>query len=388
MLRSACYVERVPNDSRAEMAHDKHAGQSRCLSSSTLKATCLSTLCVMLRTHEGDTVKLRISEASPKYENHLHARRLTDGTIRAHRSALNLLQTHIGDLYLDSITTEHIDKLFLNNNWAPTTRNTKIAIYRVFFKWARGARHMNPLNDPMIGLRQKTPPQKQHLRIPHSEWVKLFNACIHPQERIVIATGLFLFLRASEQRALKMQCVNLQNNLIDVWRPKTQKWQVMPISSELGDELRLWLTWLSTQYELQPEHHLICGRNKDMSHDPKTHRWIAGTGTMNLERPVHNPAKIVQRVLRRAGYNVEKGQGEHTLRRSGARALFDTLVAQGYDGALKQVQTLLGHANAWQTETYLGIDLEQKRVLDAYAGKPMFGTPNTNVVPLRKAEHG
>jgi len=333
-------------------------------------------------------MKLRITEAQPRYEQHLQARRLTHATIRAHRSALKLLVACIGDLYLDSITTEHMDKTFLAYDWAPTTRNTKIGIYRVFFRWARGARHMNPTNDPMLGHRQKAAPEKQNMRVPFAEWNKLFEACIHPQERIVIATGLYLFLRASEQRALTFSCVNLQDNLIDVWRPKTRKWQVMPISSELEHELRTWMTWLSQQYEIKPEHHLLCARNKDMKHDPVTFRWVAGTGTMNLERPVHNPAKIVQRVLRRAGYVVEKGQGEHTLRRSGARALFDALVAQGYDGALKQVQTLLGHRNSWQTEHYLGIDLDQRRVLASYAGKPMFANDQANVVPLRKADHG
>ncbi len=248
---------------------------------------------------------------------------------------------------------------------------------------------MSPLNNPMIGYKQRKAPDLQHLRIPYAEWPRLFNACQHPQERIVIATGLYLFLRSSEQQALKMSCVDLQSSRIEVWRRKTKKWQTMPISSELGAEMRTWLTWLAERYDLKPEHHLICARNKDMCHNPYDNwKWVAGTGTMNLARPVYKPHLIVQRVLKRAGYTVVKGQGEHTLRRSGARALFDSLVSAGYDGALKQVQTMLGHANSWQTEGYLGIDLDQKKVLEAYAGKPMFSMPQTNVLPLRKADHG
>lgn len=333
--------------------------------------------------------KLRISEALQRYTDHLTARRLEPSTIRAHVSTVGLFSRVVGDLLLDSIRSEHVDRVFNHYNWAPTTRNTKIGIYRSFFGWARGTRHMSPLNNPMIGYKQRKTPELQHLRIPYAEWSRLFNACQHPQERIVIATGLYLFLRSSEQQALKVSCVDLQSDRIEVWRRKTKKWQTMPISSELGAEMRTWLTWLSERYDLKPEHHLICARNKDMAHNPYDGwKWVAGTGTMNLERPVHKPHLIVQRVLRRAGYPVVKGQGEHTLRRSGARALFDSLVAAGYDGALKQVQTLLGHANSWQTETYLGIDLDQKRVLEAYAGKPMFAMAQTNVLPLRKADHG
>jgi integrase len=334
------------------------------------------------------STRLSVSEALQKYTLHLEAKRLAPGTIRAHESTMRLFMRVTGDIKLDSIRAEHVDRVFMQYNWAATTRNTKIGQLRSFFSWARGSRHMNPANNPMLGWRQRAAPDVQHLRIPYAEWQRLFDACLHPQERIVIATGLYLFLRASEQRALTVGCVTLQNHTIDVWRPKTRKWQIMPISSELGVELRAWLTHLSEHYDVRPEHHLICSRNKDAAHDPVTHRWIAGTGTLNLERPVHKPHLIVQRVLRRAGYAVEKGQGEHTLRRSGARALFDALVAEGYDGALKQVQTLLGHANSWQTEKYLGIDLDQKRVLEAYAGKPMFATSHANVVPIRKADHG
>lgn len=335
------------------------------------------------------TRRLKLSEAIEVYVAHCTARQLASGTIRGHQSSLGLFLRVTGDLQLDSITGAHVERVFMHYQWAPTTRNTKIGQFRAFFRWARGSRHMNPMSDPMLGWRQRTPPEKSHLRIPFAEWPRLFNACVHPQERIVVATGLYLFLRASEQQALKIGCVDLQSNLIQIWRPKISKWQTMPIASELDVEMRSWLTYLSERYELHDDHHLICSRNKDMAHDPVTKLWVAGSGTMNLHRPVHKPALIVQRVLRRAGYVVEKGQGEHTLRRSGARALFDSLVAQGYDGALKQVQRLLGHKHSYMTEVYLGIDLEQHRVLQAFAGKPMFPhVQDVSVIPIREVPRG
>lgn len=62
----------------------------------------------------------------------------------------------------------------------------------------------------------------------------------------------------------------------------------------------------------------------------------------------------------------------HVLRRSGARALFDRLRHEGYDGALRRVQAMLGHSSGTITETYLGLDVERVQRNEMLAGKPMF----------------
>ena len=328
--------------------------------------------------------RLRLSEACARYAAHCQARKHAASSIRTKLNALGMFRKVTGDLLLDSITGRHVDLVFNSYNWAPTTRNSRVGIYKAFFSWCRGSRYMNPMNDPMIGWRQAEPPQVARLRIAHAEWPRLFEACQHPQERIVVATGLYLFLRASEQRALKVSDVDFQNNRITVWRPKTKKTQLMPMSSELLEEMRAWFTFISASNNIQPDHYLICGRNRDMRHDPLTYAWVAGTGTLDPTRPLAYPHRVVQRVMTRAGFPVEKGQGEHTLRRSGARAYFDHLVSESYDGALRQVQTMLGHKHSRMTEVYLGIDLDNKKVMDSLAGKPMF-TAAENVTPLRKA---
>lgn len=209
--------------------------------------------------------KLRLSEASERYVDHCRARRLADSTIQSRTSGLARMKDVIGDLMLDSISGEHVDRVFNAYQWEPTTRNKRIGEYKGFFAWARGCRFMSQQANPMLGWRQKTAPIKRRIRIPFAEWSRLFNACQHPQERIVIATGLYLFLRASEQQALRVGCVDFQSKTIDVWRPKIQTWQTLPIPEELEPELRSWLTYLSERYELRDEHHLICSRNKDLS---------------------------------------------------------------------------------------------------------------------------
>lgn len=334
------------------------------------------------------TQRLRLSEAVPKFLLHLQACNLAPTTIDGYRSTLALFARVTGDLRLDSIRAEHVDAVFNHYHWAQSTRNIRIGQFRAFFTWARGAKHMSYASNPMVGRRYGTVPDKQRIRIPHAEWPRLFEACVHPQERIVVATGLYLFLRASEQKDLRLHQVNLQDNVVELWRRKTKKWQTMPIVTELDHELRIWLTYLSENYSPTPDSHLVCAQNRTTFKDPVTGRWASGTGTLDLSRPMHSPALAVQRILRRAGYTFDKYTGEHTLRRSGARALFDSLVDQGYDGALRQVQTMLGHKSSSQTEVYIGIDLDQKKVLQAFAGKPMFARVSANVMPLREVVRG
>ena len=70
------------------------------------------------------------------------------------------------------------------------------------------------------------------------------------------------------------------------------------------------------------------------------------------------------------------------MRRSGARALFDQLVQDGYDGAIRTVQAMLHHTSVTTTEVYLGIHLDKKRRDEAIRGKVMFPVSAENVVEL------
>jgi integrase len=191
-------------------------------------------------------------------------------------------------------------------------------------------------------------------------------------ERIVFATGLYLFLRASEQQRLQLKMVDLDQGVIEVYRVKPKKWDVMPMSAELLPIMREHLTWLAQNGATDPNHFLIPTRNRDMRHDPVTHKWIAGTGTINPTRSLSKPHRIVQRILKKNGYEIQ-GEGEHTLRRSGARAYFDHLCEErNYDGALRRVQSMLGHSLSSTTETYIGLNIDRYTRNRDLTGKPMF----------------
>jgi hypothetical protein len=72
-----------------------------------------------------------------------------------------------------------------------------------------------------------------------------------------------------------------------------------------------------------------------------------------------HPARVVQRALKRLGVEIEAGEGFHTLRRSAARAFFDSMAAAGHDEALRMTSAFLHHSSTQVTEVYLGLRHER-----------------------------
>lgn len=97
-----------------------------------------------------------------------------------------------------------------------------------------------------------------------------------------------------------------------------------------------------------------------------------GLAALIVDKPQSHTYRPAQRALEALGYPVLR-EGEHTLRRSGARAYADQLRSQGYDGALLRVASMLGHKDTKQTEHYIGWHLERQQRNEALAGKSMFG---------------
>lgn len=301
--------------------------------------------------------RIKLSEARDEYSRHSKARGLEVSTITNQRTAINQLIKVLGDVQLGRVCHNDLDVVFSSHDWAPRTRNNRVGQYKAFFRWARSRGYTD--GDPLFGWRLIRVPDQERTRVPVAEWPKLFAVCDHPQERIVLALGLYLFLRTSEMSALQLRHVNLQESLIEIWRPKTKQRDTMPISSELDAHLRQWMTYLAEQGFSAPDNFLVGARRRqDFSE-------------VDATKPFSHAHRTVQRILVKAGYPTRQ-EGGHTLRRSGARAYFDELVSDGYDGALRRVQSMLGHSHSIMTEVYLGLDLDRQQRNQDLAGKPMF----------------
>jgi len=323
-----------------------------------------------------------LQEAVNEYLEHCAARRMSPRTVVTRRSTLNRLVVTSKNPLVWNINQSHIDKVFGQHSWTPTTRNSKLSTYIGFFKWCRAKGYMHRDTDPLFGWKSEKLPKVNRLRIPHSDWPALFAACQHENETMSIALGLYLFLRNNEKNQLKLRDIHLDRSEIDIYRNKTKEFDVMPISTELDGYLRRHLTWLASQGIADPDHYLMPTRTKPTNYDGRG--FLADTCQLDPTRPFSRPHLIVQRVLVRAGYDI-KHEGGHTLRRSGARAYFDLMVDLGYDGALKRVQAMLGHKTGAMTEVYLGLDLERRKRNESLAGKPMFPVvQDAKVVPIRK----
>jgi integrase len=236
----------------------------------------------------------------------------------------------------------------------------------------------------MLGWRARRVPDKKRTRIPVQSWPALFEAAESPHERLVLATGLYLFLRVSEMAALRVRHVDLQNGLLEVWRQKTQESDTMPIAAELSPHLRDHLRWMTERGFRDPDHFLLPRFTK--SYQQVNGRFAPGLSGLDPTKPATHLHRFAQRPTERAGLPLLEGEGAHALRRSGARAYFDALVADGYDGALRRVQTMLGHKNSLMTEVYLGLDLDRQTRNSDLAGKPMFPGLAGNVSQLRRAD--
>lgn len=328
----------------------------------------------------------KISEALVLYSEFQRARGMAEGTIRARTQAVRSLVKVTGDIQVESLTPRHLERVFTSYSWAPTTSNVILSIYRNFFAWCRARRFMSRENDPLLGWRSRKVPDVDRTRIPVQSWPALFEACRSPHERIVLATGLYLFLRVSEQQALQLGDIDLQNSTIEIYRRKTKERDTMPIPLELEVHLREHLTWMASLGFTDPSHYLIPTRKSNLERD-ELQRWIPGSGDYDPTRPLSHLHRYSQRVLDRAGFERLKGEGGHLLRRSGARAYFDSLVGQGYDGALRRVQAMLGHKSGVMTEIYLGLNLDREARNQALAGRLMFPElVGGNVSQLRRVE--
>jgi integrase len=253
----------------------------------------------------------------------------------------------------------HVDRYFLSRaeRCSPSSLNVDLSTLKAFVKWCQGRGYLT--RDPLTGRRWQKSIKPMKLFIRGEEFPRLLDAAVHPLERIVVATGLEIFTRASETRALRVGDVDLNTGRIVVTVLKTKERDAMAISDVLGTELERWLSrYAAVCGPLEPEWFLCPRKVQAEPYGRAGHRTrLIPTAFLSQ---VHT---VVQDALCAAGYPAEEGsrEGEHTLRRSGALRMYRELSARGHDNAIRLVSTALHHSSITMTEEYL--DLRLDRVL-------------------------
>jgi integrase len=335
-----------------------------------------------------------MSEALAEYQNHLLARDLSANTVKNNCQPIRKALAIWGDIQVASVTPRHVDKLFQQGSWQPSTRNLYLGQLRMFFAWCRRHGYLGRDIDPTDGWRNMRVPRRERMRLNVNQFADLLNACEHPRDRMVCALGLFTFMRGSEMQTLRIRDLDLDSNMVRMYRHKTREEDVLPISTELHVEATRWLNWVQhdTSSVLNPDWFLVPAKGPNPTeYSQRLHRIVHVPGVASIKPDVMltHPYRCVQRPLSVLGFPT-RVEGGHTLRRSGARALFDELREQGYDGALMRVSSMLGHRDTRITEHYIGLGLERTQRNEMLAGKPMFPSVQQPAVVLqfRRDSHG
>lgn len=273
------------------------------------------------------------------------------------------------------------------------TFNRYRSCLKLFFDYAMTMRwvDVNPF-DGIDPARPDTP--TTHLMLNAGELLALLDHAGNPIERVAMSIGMNTGLRANDIRHLTIFDASLAGGSIQTEIRKTRKLDVKPITMELHNELVVWLDLYAELSELPdrgalPNEWLLVPTYRTPMLWARDQRLVLDPVRMHT-----HPWRLVQRPLARMGYPT-KGEGFHTLRRSSARALFESLrtVDTGRDHALMIVKEFLNHASTAQTEHYLGLNAERtirdallkdKPFLSAVAKTEQDRVASASVVDLTK----
>lgn len=328
-----------------------------------------------------------LSDAIQAYGNDRRAKGIAPKTRANEMHVLRLLLADVGNINTRSIRPQHADVFWSNRaGWAPGTLNRARGSLSIFFAWCRDRGYMNRNTDPLAGTRPMKVPPRNRALIPQSEFEMVIHNRENPRTRIAFAIGLYTFARISEIEGLRWQDLDLEAGTVEVYRQKTNTVDILPLCDELIHELKRWrIEYASHMHEkVRPEWYVVPGTTPPRGLSTKGAKgFTAHRPRFYLPTKRADLSKVIKQGLIDEGYYVPY-EGGHTLRRSGATALYNELSSVGHDRAIRICQAMLGHASVQTTEIYLRLDLDRKVRNDLLAGKPMFPAKAAGTVVVMK----
>lgn len=333
---------------------------------------------------------ITLSQAIDEFMAYRKSAGMAQNTLLVNRRGLSAFLALVGNIQVRHLEARHGEQYqayLMAKGYKPNTVNTNLTTFSAFVKWLRSRRYLGPGSDPAANVRQIKAMVEPRQRLDRDEFLDFLDCCSTEYERIICALGLYLFLRQSEISALKVGDIDLDEGIIWVHVQKAKLVDPMPISAELERELRNYLSWYAYDLGDEPikdDMYLVPARRRlPLANDGS---GPGGGYLVRRERGNNQPYikgrrphRYVQKALVRFGVEIRDEEGNsrhegcHTLRRSGARALFDELVDNAsYDGALRLVAAMLHHKSTAITERYLGLDVDVHKRNDLIRGKKMF----------------
>lgn len=307
------------------------------------------------------------------------------GTVKAQKGHLKMFLADVGNIEVKRIKPQHLDIFWRNHgHWGAGTRNGAATNLRGFFAWCRIRGYMAKDFDPMEGTRKERVPPRSRVLIPQGDFETFLDGIKNPRAQIAAALGLYLFLRVSETSALRWQDFDLDaedpetgepKSTAEVYRTKTKTIDTLPVCRELLVRLRRWKLDYGAKVgeKVQPGWYVVPGVSRfgNNSGRPGVKGFCMVRERELLPTTRSNLTFILKQALKNAGY-YDIQEGGHTLRRSGATALYNQLTSIGHDRSIRICQAMLGHTSVQTTEIYLRLDLDRKVRNELLAGQSMF----------------
>lgn len=293
------------------------------------------------------------------------------------------------------LSPRYVAKFFKDGNFKPGHYNNGVIALRMLFRYFVRMKYLDREDDGwLLGERKVLHVERApKYYIPVGDFPRVLDVAgeWHREDRATLALGLYTLGRQGEISGLQLMHVNLDNRTITMRRPKRQRWTDVGITPVLMAELVTWLEWYAQQtgcasaramMEDHPDWYLVprrhyCPFQENGRYAP------GGEGSFQLQPDVRSThlERVVKRVLRKMGIEGRNstrvshlGEGMHTIRRSGARALYDELSQNhGNDKAIFMVSVLLDHEDTKVTLRYLDLNIERDHLNDWLREHSMYG---------------
>lgn len=318
-------------------------------------------------------MSVTITHAVSDYHRHIESMGYAPNTIGLSGQVLNPLIKFVGyERNIRKISDAHIANFMLeaSKTRQASSMGTTHSRLAVFFKWCVETGRISAQQNPMMSRRAPKVVKKERLRVDMSKFPHMLDLAgeSDARDRALIALGLFTLLRDRDMSALRIHDVDLAAGRIHVYVAKSRIEDSLVIPPVLDRELRRWFVHYQEAMgqPLQGDWFLLPFLMRDTKRGAAGHFESTGVSGYDPHKWMGVSGRFVRAILEQVGIPLrdEGGkptqEGTHTLRRSGARALYDVLVTDGRADALRIVQTALHHVSILQTQHYIGLNPDRE----------------------------
>lgn len=333
---------------------------------------------------------VKIADAVAPFLDYTLGRGLAPGTVKRHGTAISRFARVCQQVKGPQATMGQVDhqcvaSFFSDLGGGQGHRNNALDSLKRFLSWAENWGYLRPgftAAKLLEGYKTRQAERQPKYYLDAAEFPAALEAAggRNPRDRAVIAIALNTLARQSEIAALRLCDLDLGHLDIRMYRKKRKRWTTTGVTPELHEEMETWLkVYAQKMGYLAPA--TMIREHPDWLLVPAIWAWNGGY-RLNPDKPLGAMERVAKRVLTdlgvqgtRDGKSVSHlGEGMHTIRRSGARAMLKNLSeGLGHQRALVQVSVMLDHEDTKLTLRYIGMDQEKDELNDWLRGNSMYG---------------